>query len=116
MQSSSLLTVLGDVPAHGRPADGRPAYQLCPRPWEPRDIDPVNGPQDVAAAKFEAEFFQQVAEIWNRRPGRWQTFPEFLQLVYEQRVVQQPAGGSEEDIATMPFSQAPYQARPRFAA
>lgn len=116
MQASSLLTVLGDVPAHGRPADGGPAYQLCSRRWEPGDIDPVQGPQDVAAAKFEAEFFFQVAAAWNQRPGHWQAFPEFLQLVYEQRIVKQRPDSAEDDIASPPFSPAPFQPYRRFAA
>ncbi|MFO0919137.1 MAG: YkgJ family cysteine cluster protein [Planctomycetaceae bacterium] len=116
MRASSLLTVLGEVAEHGRPADGGAAYQLCPRPWETSDIDPVAGPQDVAVAKFEAEFFRQVVAVWNRRPGRWETFPDFLQLVYEQRVVKQPADDQRDEVATMSFSAAPLQHRHRFAA
>lgn len=87
LQNSAQLAVLDDIPAHGRPENDSKAYRLCPRPWETTDIDPISGPQQLAVAKFEAEFFKAVAELWNQRPGSWLRFPEFLRLVYSQRVV-----------------------------
>lgn len=105
LQKSSQLAVLDDVPAHGRPESGNDAYQLCPRPWEPEEIDPIHGPQQVAIAKFEADFFKVVASLWNERPSAWLKFPEFLRLVYTQRVVKVTNAGLEaEPPATIPMS------------
>lgn len=97
MQKSSQLTVLDDIPDYGRQGEASPAFQLCPRPWEQSDVDVIDGPQQVAVAKFESGFFKVVAALWNEQPGSWLRFPEFLRLVYSQRVVRATGQGLEAD-------------------
>ncbi len=75
-----------EVPNMGR-TEEHPAYSLCPRQWETADIDPLQAPQDLAVARFEMQFFHQVAALWNRTPGPWSLFPEFLHQVYARRVI-----------------------------
>jgi Fe-S-cluster containining protein len=102
----SPLTILADVPPHGRPDDGHELYRLCPRPWQPSDVDPLTAPADLAVARSEMAFFKQVAVLWNERLGSWLKFPEFLRLVYANRVVRQTKpveqGGSADPV-TLPF-------------
>lgn len=107
LQKSSLLTVLEDVPDHGRPNDGSDPYRLCPRPWEPSDVDPIEAPQQLVVADFEADFFRLVAAVWNQNPGPWLLFPDFLRLVYRRRVVKATAQGLDAEIpdsVTLPFT------------
>ncbi|HEY3964045.1 MAG TPA: YkgJ family cysteine cluster protein [Planctomycetaceae bacterium] len=80
------LAVLCDVPAQGQ-AGSDPVYRLCSRPWEPRDLDPIQQVQHLVVAKYEMDFFFKLARSWNARPGDWQLFPEFLKLVYANRVL-----------------------------
>ena len=79
------LVRLASVPARGR-AGSHPAYELCPRPWAAEDVDPLAAPADLAAGRWEMEFFRQVAAAWNRvrRPRR--AFPAYLEAVYAGRV------------------------------
>lgn len=84
--ADSELAVIYDVPQRGR-EDSEPAYELCPRPWEPSDVDPITTYQELAVARAEMEFFKGVAQIWNRNPRSWQVFPEFLRLVYSNRIL-----------------------------
>ncbi len=86
------LPILYDVPARGREGHDQ-AYQLCPRPWTPADVDPLRSVQELAVAKYEMEFFAQVAQVWNRNPGEWMLFPQFLEIVYDNRVMH------ENDVA-----------------
>lgn len=79
------LAILDDVPRRGRDGD-HPAYELCPRPWEPADVDPLEAVQDLIVTRFEAAFFTQLAELWNRNPRVWEVFPEFLRRAYAGRV------------------------------
>ena len=79
------LAVVHDVPARGRSGD-HPAYDLCPRPWTAEDVDPLAAPPQLAAAKWEMEFFRQVAAAWNRTPRPAALLPEFLAAVYAGRV------------------------------
>lgn len=113
MHTASSLAVLADVPAHGRPEDGHAMYGLCPRPWQPSDADPIGAPQDLAVAEYEASFYRQVVTLWNERPGPWLKFPEFLHLVYENRVVRPAsiADGESADAVMLPFPSAvrPYR-------
>jgi Fe-S-cluster containining protein len=90
---SGDFVVLYDVPASSRDATN-PAYQLCPRPWEPSEIDPIQSAADLVVAKYEMNFFHNLAEVWNRRPQPWEVFPDFLRLVYAERV--QRASSVEE--------------------
>ena len=79
------LAVLGDVPLRGRAGEHR-AYELCPRPWGPSDIDPIDAVQELVLARFEMQFFTHLAELWNRKPRPWEAFPAFLRLAYSARV------------------------------
>ncbi|MGH7199171.1 MAG: YkgJ family cysteine cluster protein, partial [Planctomycetaceae bacterium] len=85
------LAVIHDVPERGRAGDD-PAYTLCPRPWTPDDLDPLETVQDLVITKYEMAFFHQLARLWNRSPRPWQVFPDFLRLVYAARV--QQGGGA----------------------
>jgi Fe-S-cluster containining protein len=99
LSESGSLAVLHDVPAHGRPSDPSAAFNLCPRPWEVDEVDPVAAVQDLIVLDFELQFFRQVADLWNRNPGRWADFPEFLRLVYTNRVRPAPRHEDAESTA-----------------
>jgi hypothetical protein len=66
----------------------------------------LQAPQDRAVLAYEGDFFRQVAELWNERAGNWRQFPEFLNLVYDRRIVR-PAETIEEaattGAVTLPF-------------
>lgn len=96
------LVVLQDVPPSGRVGD-EAVYSLCPRPWTPADVDPLEAPANLVVAKYEMDFFRQVAELWNRRPRSWQLFPDFLRIAYGSRVVQRTP---EEEPSSIPFRRA----------
>ena len=97
------LVVLHDVPARGRAQD-HPAYTLCPRPWRPDEIDPLQAPQDLAVAKYEMDFFHSVAGLWNRVPRAFGLFPDFLRLVYGNRVLREPeAPAATPGRSILPF-------------
>ena len=83
---TGTLPIVYEVPERGR-EDNHPAYKLCPRQWETSDVDTIDAVQDLAVARYEMTFFHQVASIWNTRMADWESFPEFLRLVYEKRVV-----------------------------
>jgi Fe-S-cluster containining protein len=83
--NSGEFVVLYDVPRSSRDA-GNPAYELCPRPWEPADVDSIQSAADLVVAKYEMTFFHSLAAVWNRKPQPWEIFPDFLRLVYAERV------------------------------
>jgi Fe-S-cluster containining protein len=85
LNQSGELAVLHDVPVTARPG-GHEAYRLCERPWQPFELDPIRQVQALVVAQFEMKFFWKVAEGWNQNPGDWSAFPEFLELVYANRV------------------------------
>jgi hypothetical protein len=85
LNATNDLAVIYDVPACGR-KDPSPAYQLCPRPWQPADLDGLETFQSLVVAKAEMEFFADVADVWNRKPRAWAIFPDFLKLVYSTRI------------------------------
>jgi Fe-S-cluster containining protein len=85
LNRSGELAVIYDVPERGRQEEGD-AYQLCPRQWEPDDLDPVRTIQELVVAKYEMNFFHQIAAVWNREPRPWQLFPEFLNMLYAERI------------------------------
>ncbi|MEX0704755.1 MAG: YkgJ family cysteine cluster protein [Planctomycetales bacterium] len=100
LNASCELVVLQEVPASGR--NGPPGvYDLCPRPWEPADIDALDMLQDLVVARHEMHFFHQIAQIWNRAPRAWGLFPDFLRLVYANRVVR--AAPAEDVPKILPF-------------
>lgn len=104
LNETGELALITDVPERGRPGN-EPAYQLCPRPWEPSDFDPIDTLQDLVVAKYEMQFFHQLADIWNRVPRPWEVFPEFLHLVYSGRVLREPVQDEDEtEPETLPFS------------
>ncbi len=103
LDDSGELTILYQVPKHGR-EDKNPLYDLCPREWEIEDIDPIEAPQQLSMAHYEINFFNQVAQIWNRNPREWEVFPEFLHIVYNNRVMKQESPKPADDSGTIPFS------------
>ncbi len=94
----SDLVIIHDVPKRGG-MQTDPIYGLCSRQWEVSDIDPVQAVQDLVVARHEMNFFRKMAELWNRDPGEWQSFPDFLEMVYPQRVRREnPAAATEESV------------------
>jgi Fe-S-cluster containining protein len=87
--ATGSLTVLHDVPERGRPTADGDIYRLCPRPWDVADVDPISAPQDLVLLRYETQFFAQVAALWNQSPGEWTAFPEFLRVVYTNRVIRE---------------------------
>ena len=86
------LVKVHDVPARGR-SGTHPAYDLCPRPWTADDVDPLTAPSQLAAAKWEMDFFRRVAAAWNRSPRPSAALPAYLEAVYAGRVAD---GGAAE--------------------
>ena len=82
------LAVIQDIPQRSRDVNDE-IYDLCPRPWEPEDLDSVRPLHDLVIARYEMQFFCSIAERWNRNPRPWDVFPDFLRLVYSRRVVRQ---------------------------
>lgn len=115
LHDSGLLAVIEPVPSCKR--EGHPeAYALCPRPWTPEDLDPVQSVQDLVLAKFEMQFFHVVASRWNRQPGAWADFPEFLHIVYEHRVMTRDADEIDAELpAVVPFEALPKRHQSRAA-
>ncbi len=67
-------------------------------------MDPIQSVQDLVVAKYEMEFFNQVAEIWNRKRRAWTIFPEFLRMVYSGRVLRESSLEREEsEPVTIPM-------------
>lgn len=97
------LAVIHDVPPSGRAANQHPAYELCPREWEPEDFDSLDLLPELAVAKFEMRFFHQLALLWNHQPRNWSLFPDFLGLVYSNRITRAAKPpGEEPDILEFP--------------
>lgn len=99
------LAVLHDVPAQGR-SEKHPVYSLCPRAWRSEEIDPLQAPQDLAVAKYEMDFFRSAAVVWNQALRPFAVFPEFLRLVYANRVMREPQAAPaapEELPIILPF-------------
>lgn len=114
---SEELAVIYDLPASGRAASQHPAYSLCPREWEPSDLNPLELLPDLAVAKFEMRFFHQMASIWNRSPRLWGMFPQFLELVYANRILRAPSQAEEHpEVIAFPTKQEPQEKSRRRAA
>ncbi len=114
LNETGELAVIYDVPEQGRPTDPAPSYSLCPRPWEPSDVDGVTGIQDLVVARYEMGFFKQLANLWNRKPRDWGLFPEFLRLVYKSRVLKDTEM-DHEPPQTIPFPTPPTPSQQRVA-
>ncbi len=103
---NSELPIIHAVPEYGR-AEQLPQYKLCPRQWQPQDVDPVEAAQELVVARYEMNFFHQLAQLWNQHQGPWDVFPDFIRDVYSRRIKdlthQQPAAtvetGEEEDLS-----------------
>jgi len=101
------LAILCEVPPSGN-GDNHPVYRLCAKTWEPADLDPIQQVQDLVVARYEMNFFFKLAAAWNRCPGDWLLFPEFLQSVYARRVLRQDEdrddeAGQGEEPRVLPF-------------
>lgn len=84
LNDSNELAVLYDIPSNGR--DGEPAYDLCPRQWNASDLEPNDTIQSLVIAQYEMTFFSKIAAIWNQAPGEWRNFPEFIEIIYSNRI------------------------------
>jgi Fe-S-cluster containining protein len=87
------LAVIQDIPRPTRDG-GESVYDLCSRQWEPADLDPVEPLHDLIVARYEMQFFHRLADQWNQSPRPWAVFPDFLRMVYSQRLV------NESSLAT----------------
>ena len=102
LNETAELAIIYDVPPRGRVSDD-PAYDLCPRQWEPADLDPLDTLQSLVVAKYEMAFFHQLAQMWNRAPRPWNLFPDFLRLAYAGRVLrEEPQSHAEPDTIKLP--------------
>jgi Fe-S-cluster containining protein len=99
LNQTAELAVIHDVPACGR-AQNNPAYDLCPRPWEPSDFDPLQTVQDLVVA------------MWNRALRPWSIFPEFLRMAYAGRVVREDDSAEADEPQTIKLPLAAAQQRP----
>lgn len=98
LDAENSLAVIHPVPERARDG-GQGAYELCPRPWTVEDVEPVQAVRDLVVARHEMEFFRTVAQVWNRRPGPWVLFPEFLRIVYSRRVQLEEEDQAIEEMA-----------------
>lgn len=98
LNDTNELAVIYELPLLEQD-DIDPAYSLCPRQWEPADLDPLSTVQDLIVAQYEMNFFHKLADLWNQNPGDWDIFPDFLRAVYENRVI--------PESETMPASAGP---------
>jgi len=109
------LAIIYPVPERGR-GGNEPAYSLCPRPWEPADLNPIQTVQDLVVAKYEMNFFTQLAKLWNRDPRDWEVFPDFLRAVYSQRVAVEVVEDEEPQHLPLRRPEPQHQQRERRAA
>lgn len=115
LNETDELAVIYDVPPSGRAANQHPAYSLCPREWEPSDFDSLELLPALVVAKFEMQFFHQLALLWNRQPRSWGLFPDFLTLVYSNRVVREASPAEEPDVIRFPTQDKPREPARRAA-
>jgi Fe-S-cluster containining protein len=101
LNTTSELVVVYSVPERGRVSDS-PIYDLCPRQWEPSDVDSLTMLPDLVVAKYEMSFFHSVAAIWNRDPQAWDVFPEFLHAVYANRIIDEATEAAAQEEAEGP--------------
>ena len=98
MNATGELVVIHEVPDRVRTQPAQ-VYDLCPRQWEPEDVNAIQTPQDLAVASYEMTFFHQLASLWNKSPLAWSQFPDFLRIVYANRVQREVA----EEPVTIKF-------------
>lgn len=87
---NSELPVVYNIPENPREKEHK-AYKLCHREWQPEDIDSLDAMACLSVAETEMKFFRQLAQIWNRMPAEWEVFPDFLRLVYNNRILREQA-------------------------
>lgn len=108
------LAVINDVPERSRNGESD-VYDLCPRAWEPADIDPVNAIEHLVVARHEMQFFHRIAATWNQQARPWELFPTFLHMIYDNRVVRDDTGSSasqsDEEPDTIAFPVASQEQR-----
>lgn len=114
LNESGELAIIHPIPERGR-AGTDLAYELCPREWEPADLDPLTTVQDLVVAKYEMQFFAQLAKIWNRAPREWELFPDFLHAVYSSRILKEPAIDAGEQPVSIPMRRPDHDAARRAA-
>ncbi|QDT94738.1 hypothetical protein V144x_01690 [Gimesia aquarii] len=93
LNDSNELAILYEIPSNGR--DGEPAYDLCPRQWSASDLEPNDTIQSLVIAQYEMTFFKKIAAIWNQDPGEWNNFPEFIDIIYSNRISSESKNHSE---------------------
>jgi|GEM_PF-618329 len=116
------LALIQEIPLPTRDHD-EAVYDLCSRQWEPADLDPVEPLHDLIVARYEMQYFHRLAEQWNQSPRPWAVFPDFLRMVYSQRLVNEspvnattsePVTGSsqlDDEPQTIPFPGAKRRSR-----
>ena len=82
------VLVIGAAGQLGQAMVQRLSAQHAVTAWTRADVDPLQAPQDLAIAKFEWEFFRSLSRVWNQAPRSFTEFPEFLHLVYQNRVLE----------------------------
>ncbi len=89
------LAVIQEIPPPSRDGD-EAVYDLCSRQWEPADLDPVEPLHDLIVARYEMQFFQLSRRPVEPVPAL--AFPDFLRMVYSQRMVNEssPAATATE--------------------
>jgi len=97
LNDSNELAVLYEIPSNGR--DGEPAYDLCPRQWQASDLEPNDTIQSLVIAQYEMTFFKKIAAIWNQDPGEWSSFPEFIDIIYSNRISSETTSISNREPA-----------------
>lgn len=97
------LAIIYDVPSPRKPDEKPHVNDLCARQWEPADFDHLDTLQDLALTQFEMKFFHQIAAIWNRVPRDWNVFPDFLRLVYANRVISEADSAEAANPRTLAF-------------
>lgn len=56
---------------------------LCPTRWNITPEQAAQAADDLTELQSQMELFKSVAAVWNRNPGLWELFPEFILSVYE---------------------------------
>lgn len=64
------------------------AYNVCPRPLKDDDFTDHSGEmmKTLALRKFEMDFFKELANGWNEKPGSLKEFFEYIEKIYKNRV------------------------------
>lgn len=77
--SNGRVAVQPGVERGAEEVAGRPA--LCPSRWNLTDEQSEQAAADLEQCREEMAVLRLLAERWNRHPGPWELFPEFLRIV-----------------------------------